>query len=89
MSASCLCLRPPELIPVSAICLFSWSFVTLSWGATITLSFLLLAEEDFFGHAYAEARWTLCRAGRLSLGLLRLPFDAKDGAQAALMKPLK
>ena len=27
-------------------------FVTLSWSATITLSFLELAEEDGFGHAY-------------------------------------
>ena len=27
-------------------------FVTLSWSATITLSFLELAEEDSFGHAY-------------------------------------
>ena len=26
-------------------------FVTLSWSATITLSFLELAEEDCFGHA--------------------------------------
>ena len=27
-------------------------FVTLSWSTTITLSFLELAEEDSFGHAY-------------------------------------
>ena len=27
-------------------------FVTLSWGTTIALSFLELAEEDCFGHAY-------------------------------------
>ena len=28
-------------------------FVTLSWSTTIALSFLELAEEDCFGHAYA------------------------------------
>ena len=27
-------------------------FVTLSWDATITLSFLELAEEDCLGHVY-------------------------------------
>ena len=27
-------------------------FVTLSWDTTIALSFLELAEEDCFGHAY-------------------------------------
>ena len=27
-------------------------FVTLSWGTMIALSFLELAEEDCFGHAY-------------------------------------
>ena len=27
-------------------------FVTLSWSTTIALSFLELAEEDCFGHAY-------------------------------------
>ena len=27
-------------------------FVTLSWSGTIMLSFLELAEEDCFGHAY-------------------------------------
>ena len=27
-------------------------FVTLSWSTTIALSFLELAEEDYFGHAY-------------------------------------
>ena len=27
-------------------------FVTLSWSATVTLSFLEFAEEDCFGHAY-------------------------------------
>ena len=26
-------------------------FVTLSWSATVALSFLELAEEDHFGHA--------------------------------------
>ena len=28
-------------------------FVTLSWSATVALSFLELAEEDCFGHANA------------------------------------
>ena len=27
-------------------------FVTLSWSSAMTLSFLELAEEDCFGHAY-------------------------------------
>ena len=41
MADSCLCKLSLQLI-----------FVTLSWSTTITLSFLKLAEEDDFGHAY-------------------------------------
>ena len=41
MAGSCLFKRSLQLI-----------FVTLSWSTTITLSFLELAEEDCFGHAY-------------------------------------
>ena len=41
MADSCLCKLSLQLI-----------FVTLSWSTTITLSFLTLAEEDDFGHAY-------------------------------------
>ena len=54
MSASCLGLRPllPWLIAKFHLCKRSLQliFVTLSWSATITLSFLQLAEEDCFGH---------------------------------------
>ena len=41
MADSCLCKLYLQLI-----------FVTLSWGTTITLSFLELAEEDCFGYTY-------------------------------------
>ena len=40
MADSRLCKLSPQLM-----------FVTLSWSATIALSFLELAEEDCFGHA--------------------------------------
>ena len=82
-------------------------FVTLSWSTTITLSFLELAEEDSFGHAYvfhfcdvaSPAQLHLKQdglyagqAGSLEDFFLRhlvLPYDAKDGAQAALVKLLQ
>ena len=41
MADSCMCKLSLQLV-----------FVTLSWSATITLSFLELAEEHCFGHAY-------------------------------------
>ena len=71
------------------------------------LSFLELAEEDYFGHAYvfhpcdvaspAQLRLkqdglSAGQAGSLGDFFVRhvvLPFDAKDGAQAALVKPLQ
>ena len=73
----------------------------------IALSFLELAEEDCFGHAYvfhpcdvaSPAQLRLKQdgiyagqAGSLEDFFVRhvvLPFSAKDGAQAALVKPLK
>ena len=82
-------------------------FVTLSWSTTITLSFLELAEEDCFGHAYvfhpcdvaSPAQLYLKQdglyagqAGSLEDFFVRhvvLPFDARDGAQPALVKPLQ
>ena len=82
-------------------------FVTFSWSTVIALSFLELAEEDCFGHAYvfhprgvaSPAQLHLKQdglyagqAGSLEDFFVRhavWPFDAKDGAQAALMKPLK
>ena len=81
--------------------------VTLSWCTTHVLSFLELAEEDCFGHAYvfypcdaaSPAQLHLKQdglyagqAGSLEDFFVRhvvLPFDAKDGAQAALVKPLQ
>ena len=41
MADSCLCKVSFQLV-----------FVTLSWGTTVALFFLELAEEDCFGHAY-------------------------------------
>ena len=82
-------------------------FVTLSWSTTIALSFLELAEEDWFGHAYVFHRCDVANPAQLHLkqdglydrqtGSLEdffvryvvLPFDAKDGAQAASVKPLQ
>ena len=73
-------------------------FVKLSPSTTIKLSFLELADGVCFGYAYVLP---LCQkqdgiyagqAGSLQDFFVRhvvLPFDAKDGAQAALMKPLK
>ena len=70
------------------------------------LSFLELAEEDCFGHAYIFHPCDVAspsqqhlkqdglyawQAGSLEDFFIRhvvLPFDAKDGAQAALVKPL-
>ena len=56
MSASCLCLRPPAAMTVadSRLCKLSLQpiFVTLSWSTMIAFSFLGLAEDDCFGHAY-------------------------------------
>ena len=82
-------------------------FVPLSWSTTIALSFLELAEEDCFGHAYVFHPCDVASPAQLHLkqdglyagqaGSLEdffivhvvLPFDAKDGAQAALVKPLQ
>ena len=82
-------------------------FVTFSWSTTITLSYLELAEEDCFGHAYVFHPYDVAspaqlhlkqyglyvgRAGSLEdvlVGHVVLPSYAKDGAQAALVKPLK
>ena len=81
-------------------------FVTLSWSTTIALSFLELAEEDCFGHAYFFHPCDVASPAQLHLkqdGLyagqtgsledffvrhMVLPFDFKNGAQAALVKPL-
>ena len=80
-------------------------FVTLSWSTTIALSFLELAEEDCFGHAYVFHPCDVASPAQLYLkqdglyagqaGSLEdfsvrhvvLPFDAKDGAQTAWVKP--
>ena len=82
-------------------------FVTLSLSSAMTLSFLELAEEDCFGHAYVfhpcdmaspallhlkQDGFYAGQAGSLEDFFVRhviLPFDAKDGAQAVLMKPLQ
>ena len=81
--------------------------VTLSWSITIALSFLELAEDDCFGHAYVFHPCDVASPAQLHLkqdGLYAgqsgsfedffvrhvvLPFDAKDGAQAGLVKPLQ
>ena len=42
-------------------------FVTLTWGTTIKLSFLELAEEDCFGHAYVFHPWVLGNQAQLHL----------------------
>ena len=96
MADFCLCKLSLQLL-----------FVTLSWGTTIALSFLELAEEVCFGHAYVFHPCDVAspahlhlkqdglyagRAGSLDDFFVRhvvLPFDAKDGAQAALVKPLQ
>ena len=96
MADSRLCMRSLQLI-----------FVTLSWSTTITLSFLELAEEDCFGHAYVYHSCDVASSAQLHLkqdalyagqaGSLEdffvrhvvLPFDARDGAQPALVKPLQ
>ena len=82
-------------------------FVSLSWSTTIELSFLELAEEDCFGHAYVFHPCEVAspaqlhmkqdgiyagQAGSLEDFFLRyvvLPFDVKDGAQTALVKPIQ
>ena len=82
-------------------------FVTFSWRIMIVLSFLELADEDCFGHAYVFHPCDLASPAQLHLkqngfyaghvGSLEdffvrhvvLPFHAKDGAQAALVKPLQ
>ena len=56
-------------------------FVTLSWSTTIAIFFLELAEEDCIGLAYVFHPCDVSSPANL------LPFDAKDGAQAALVKP--
>ena len=40
-------------------------FVTLSWSTTIALSFLELAEEDWFGHAYVFHRCDVANPAQL------------------------
>ena len=109
LSRSAASLLLPYLMADSRLCKLSLQliFVTLSWSTTIALSFLELAEEDCFGHAYvfhacdivSPAQLHLKRdglyagqAGSLGDFFVRhvvLPFDAKDGAQAALVKPLQ
>ena len=42
-------------------------FVTLSWSATITLSFLGLAEEDCFRHAYTFHPFDVASPAQLHL----------------------
>ena len=83
-------------------------FVPLSRSTTIALSFLELAEEDCFGHAYvfnpcdvasSPAQLHLKQDGSYAgqacspevffARLVVLPFDAMDGAQATLVKPLQ
>ena len=79
-------------------------FVTLSWSTTIALSFLELAEEDHFGHASVFHPRDVASPAQLHLkqdGLCAgkpgsffvrhvvLSFDVKNGAQAALVKPLQ
>ena len=79
-------------------------FVTLSWSTTIALSFLELAEEDCFGHVYVFHLCDVASPAQLHLkqdGLCAgkpgsffvrhvvLSFDVKNGAQAALVKPLQ
>ena len=72
----------------------------------IALSFLGLAEDDCFGHAYfhpcdvaspeqlqlKQDGLYAGQAGSLEHFFIQhivLPFDAKGGAQAALVKPLQ
>ena len=82
-------------------------FVKLSWSTMIAFSFLELAEEDCFGHAYVFHPCDVASPAQLHLKQARLyagqassledffiqhvvlPFYAKDGAQAALVKPLQ
>ena len=96
MADSCLCKLSLLLI-----------FVTLSWLTAIVLSFLELAEEGCFGHAYVFHPCYVANSAQLHLkqdGLyagqvgsiedffvrqMVLQFDAKDGAQALLVKPLQ
>ena len=47
-------------------------FVTLSWSTIITLSFLELAEEDYFGHAYVFHPCDVASPAQLHLKLDRL-----------------
>ena len=79
-------------------------FVTLSRSTKITLSFLELADEDCFRHAYVFHPCDVTSPAQLYLKqnglyaeqagsledffvlLVVLPFDVKDGAQAALVK---
>ena len=42
-------------------------FVTLSWSTTIALSFLELAEEDCFGHAYVFQPCDVANSAQLHL----------------------
>ena len=93
----------------SLLCKLSLQLIvaTLSWSTTIALSFLELAEEVCFGHAYVFHPCDVAIPAQLHLkqdglcagqaGFLEhffvlhvvFPFDAKDGTQAALVKPLQ
>ena len=93
----------------SSLCKLSLQliFVTLSWSTTIAHSFLKIAEENCFGHAYVFHPCDVASPAQLHLkqdglyagqaGSLEdffvrhvvLPSDAKDGAQAASVKPFK
>ena len=88
-------------------CLCKLSLQLILQSTTIALSFLELAEEDCFGHAYVFHPWDVASPAQLHLkqaglyagqaGFLAdffvqhvvLPFDGKNGAQAALVKPLQ
>ena len=87
-------------------CLCKLSLQLILQSTTIALSFLELAEEDCFGHAYVFHLCDVASPAQLHLkqdGLyagqagsledffvlhMVLPLDAKDGAKAALVKPL-
>ena len=88
-------------------CLCKLSLQLILQSTTIALSFLELAEEDCFGHAYVFHPCEVAspaqlhmkqdgiyagQAGSLEDFFLRyvvLPFDVKDGAQTALVKPIQ
>ena len=111
-SAICFDPRPPADMtdgwfpPVQAVSSADL-FNTFLEHHTRAFSFLELAEEDLFGHAYVFHPCDVASLAQLHLkqdGLyaeqvgsledlfvwhIVLPFDAKNGAQAALVKPFK